>query len=1256
MSRAPEEDLNSQLHRWKEGTCSGILDTPVFIKWEHSLQSNVLWLYAQPGSGKSVQASFLINHFLKKGRLCQYFFFQHGDSAKQSPGDLLGSLAFQTAQDVPDLHEMLKIMNDKGVRLDKMDSWSIWQRIFVSTLFGLVNNAPLYWVIDALDESDSSLAIIEHFKSLASSQIIIHVLVTSRPIPDIKVAFDRVAASITVRSASLDNNESDIRHYATSEKPFMRGSQQFRQQIVNKLVSQAGGSFLWVHLVLKEITQCHTERDIKQVLDEVPSGMEDLYQRMSSAINRLKKPFDVSLARSILAWTTYSRKSLHTDELLEALRPEHPRILDLADTINQVCGHFVKVDRRDGKDYVSLVHYTAREYLVSNSGISFLLKAEAAHEKLFKTTLSIFIHRNLRDTLSQEPWPPLYAYSASSWGWHLSHGSEESEHALELMTKFFSGRFVLPWIQALAMMGELKALVYTSQHVTAFVRQYQSFYARRLSLNSHLAEFELLELWATDLLKIVGKFGGHLLQDPNAIYKYIPQFCPTNSRIYRQFGQSPASPLRVEGLSTAEWDDCFARLSVGTNREALLIQCFGRFLAILTSVGSTTLWDSRSFEEIRTFVHQEHVHHICFSDNGEMLASYGSKSTKIWNISEGKLLYATASPPNVRPLDLRFSQLDSILVAGLDTRKVTKFHLGDTGNGWQQSSSAIFREDNTIPGTNPNSPNDMAFNPDMTQVAIAYRGYPLSVWSLKSPGLINRCKRRMQTSHPSRKSWTGVSFVRWHPRNGQVLGIYIDGAVFKWHPFEQTHQELKVDTSEATPSGLDINPNGALFVTSDVDGTVKLYSFHTFQLIYQLSSEDVITAVCFSPDGRRFYDIRGSYCNVWEPNSLIRISDMDEQSHDTDTWAESMKSVSFNTSESHVQSLVPITALSTRRQGDLLCIGNAVGIVELETISNAEKIQGAKSQAKMIIEHLIWAEDGIHFAFVDLGGRIVVNTAREKKDHKWEIRSVMNESFNVQKGGAHRLLISPNSNFVLIASPESAQLWSIKRRSVCGTYNSSSQGPVTWANHPLDPGSLLAFSPSSVTAYTWSTLERGRQWRIEPFPYASPCYTDDGSMDLQPLELAQLDLDGGHETIDKLIISHSKAFIILFIAKSRQHGRRTNRLHVLESVSLAKPSGTAEAQTLLSIPIPSHISSSIERPLEVLSNGRLVFMDESFWVCSWRIQTPEGPSTLLRHFFLPRDWVNAESLDLCQATADGIFLCPRKGEVAIIYSDLGSEW
>ena len=45
-----------------------------------------------------------------------------------------------------------------------------------------------------------------------------------------------------------------------------------------------------------------------------------------------------------------------------------------------------------------------------------------------------------------------------------------------------------------------------------------------------------------------------------------------------------------------------------------------------------------------------------------------------------------------------------------------------------------------------------------------------------------------------------------------------------------------------------------------------------------------------------------------------------------------------------------------------------------------------------------------------------------------------------------------------------------------------------------------------------------------------------------------------------------------------------------------------------------------------------------------------------RHFFLPRDWLNIECLELAIMTKDGTLFCPRNGEVAIIRDGLKEEW
>ncbi|MCJ1350834.1 MAG: hypothetical protein MMC33_000815 [Icmadophila ericetorum] len=924
--------------------------------------------------------------------------------------------------------------------------------------------------------------------------------------------------------------------------------------------------------------------------------MEDLYRRMEGAITKLRRQDDIELTKLIMAWTTHSRRPLRADELLQALQPEHSNILDLRRTIDQLCGHFVEID---SNNYVTLVHYTAREYLINKSSIPFLLAPEDAHEELFRKTLSLYMHRSVRRMTDREILPPFYDYAATSWAYHLSRSSGETEDPLTLMKKFFSGNFVLPWIQALAKLRQLKVLVSTSQSLTTFVAQQWGYYQRRLLLLDRLSDLEILEFCATDLLKLVGKFGSNLLEEPSVIHDKLPPFCPQNSQIC-QFSQKSTGGLYLESLSNNdEWDDLLARLSVRSEHKALIITCSGRFLAVLTSTGTVTLWNSVTFEQVRLFKHDELVHMLRFSCNGNMLVTYGYETTKIWMVSTGSLLHKLTNPSQVQPLALQFSQDDSVLFVGLNTRNLATFELDSHEREWDLSRSRMFQEDIEIEGTVLNSPTAMQFSPDGAFVAIAHRRYPLSVWLLEPPRLVNRC-RRSQSGRSSGASWAGVLRVVWHPRNGQVLGIYTDGSIFKWYPVEKTHQEIKTDSS---PSEIQISFDGNVFLTGDVERTIKLYNTSLFHMIYQLSLKDIVTAIFFSPDGLRLCDIRGSCVNIWEPNSLLRLYQGDDEIDDNETWGGSMKSVSLVASEAWVETPLPITALSVRKRGDLLCIGYGDCSIALRDTSTSNHIEVEKPKSDLGIEHLTWAANGACFAYVELGSQLIVRAI--EKEHKNGLpqttRIIMKQSLSTRDGEGHHLILNPGAELVLVFTPISAQVWSLETYSICGSYRSpQAETPVRWISHPSKGDCLLA--------------------------------------------------------INQVIVSKNKAFILLFISR-RGHQRRHRwaRLAVFESASLAEGPNSAE-EPLKTIPIPSDVTGSIERPLAVIGKNRLIFLDKSFWVCSWRLRRPGGQNPITRHFFLPRDWANAESLDLCQVLDDGTFLCPRKGEVAVIKSDLSSDW
>jgi hypothetical protein len=96
-----------------------------------------------------------------------------------------------------------------------------------------------------------------------------------------------------------------------------------------------------------------------------------------------------------------------------------------------------------------------------------------------------------------------------------------------------------------------------------------------------------------------------------------------------------------------------------------------------------------------------------------------------------------------------------------------------------------------------------------------------------------------------------------------------------------------------------------------------------------------------------------------------------------------------------------------------------------------------------------------------------------------------------------------------------------------------------------------------------------------------------------------------------------------------------------------------EQSTAVNLPlkleaIPDELQQEIEILVGVLPRQRLVFLDKNFWMCSLLLNQPLTRASVQRHYYLPKDWLNARYLDHCAILRDGKFLVPNNGELAIV--------
>lgn len=1249
---SPEEDLNSIRRLWLSGTCDWLLHEPQIQSWmEKRQESCVTWFSGPPGSGKSTLSAHMITHLRGSDVACQYFFFKFDDPIKRSLGSFLRSIAYQVAEDIPDFYRGLMDLVRDNTRLEKADSLLIWKKLFESTLLRLDLATPLYWVIDALDESEAPKALLDLLHSIGRSRAPIRVLIFSRKTEPLSLAFGRLPSSLPLQLLEKDGtdfNALDIHTLITEEIQHMRGSDELKQRVARSVESHAQGSFLWARLVLEDIVNCHSEDAIQDALKDIPNDMNDLYRRMELSILNSPRKSNIALAKAILQWATCACRLLTLEELSQALRPEIPELLDPRRTIQDVCGQFTMIN---DNGQVTVVHQTAREYLTKSPGGKSFVNIDEAHSKLFRKSISVLCDPNLRYKLTHSHSTLRTAesflfYAAMSWTYHLRHIKMPSNEILDSVLELFKSTSVLTWIHSLALFGILETLVKAAKALTSFVSHRRKLNSTENPLLHRLSDLDLLERWAIDLVKLIGKFSRQLSSDPTIIYNLIPALSPKYSILHQQYFQRDATEIAIKGISDTHWNDSLAKIALPNGDQAWNIACAADILAVLGSSGTVYIWNASNFSEICKVRHQERVTSFCMNSKGNICVTYGLRSTKTWSIPSARLLSCSPNPADTKAKSMTFADNDTKVLMGSDDRAVRCLQIKEPEAGWQVVDASLLKETSQLEGSFINSPMCMAFNGDGTQVGVSYRGFPLSVWALKGGYCIGRCKRakafRNDQARPS-ASWFGVDRFTWNPITGHVIGLYRDGCVFKWHPLTGENQEAPSLADEVAASS-----DGKLFATSNSDGTVRLWNFAYFTVIYQLSSTDLVTGLAFSPDCMRLYDIRGSFVNAWEPNSLIRFSESEESISDTASESQSPTSVS-HISEASLRQYEAVTVVAAGPGSHWYCAGNEEGSVDLSNTRTDHTVELSRFFNFMSVTQIAWSQDATHVATADLGGDISVKRLTAplaSSGHGTpDLKTLTPPRIDLVGRGIQQMLFNTDASLMLIATDGGGHIWSLKSQTTITTLHDNDMNR-RWLQHPLQESSFVGFGPTDIKVFHWQDFSE--QARL----YQSRIKLDTTQEQLHGITQTSPEpggIDDARSAVSKALFTQDREHVLLQTKTSSSQG------HISKQVLLFHISAFASDESPIpSISIPAGIHAKMEIPLGMLPGSRLAFLDQDLWFCTFRLGSSRDSENdvIQRHYFVPRDWTSTEGVEQSCMTDDGTLLCPKDDQVAVITCNL----
>jgi hypothetical protein len=370
-------------------------------------------------------------------------------------------------------------------RFGDAEAWAALCNMFLDILRDLSLDKT-YILVDALDEcvqdQDKLLKLIlqetkdlPHVKWIISSRN--HVeqrtrLVDSQSILSLELQenADLVSGAISAYISDRISNTESLRDNPDRE---------YVRQVLHE---KAEGTFLWVALVAQELQDADSW-DVRQVVDDVPTGLDDLYARIIDQIEQLE-PRSREYCQLVLSATTLAYRPLQLLELgaVSGLPEVIAGNAKNMEKIVKKSGSFLTV--RDKTIY--FVHQSAKDYLIEKTVLSILPSGHAAaHYRIFTQSLQIMnktlskrdayclgaLGTHITEVKQPEPDPLAAArYSCVYWVDHLEQsGSYEELQDAGPVDTFLRTR-CLCWLEALSLLRSVTSGVLSIEKLGSLLR------------------------------------------------------------------------------------------------------------------------------------------------------------------------------------------------------------------------------------------------------------------------------------------------------------------------------------------------------------------------------------------------------------------------------------------------------------------------------------------------------------------------------------------------------------------------------------------------------------------------------------------------------------------------------------------------------------------------------------------------------------------------------------------------------------------